>query len=61
MHAFITPLFGKTQVKLSETPRAVTPFGGLASFVGFLEQIGYARQVQAHLPWQLTSPNAIPR
>lgn len=60
MQTFVTPLFGKAKVKLTQTPRAVTPFGGLASFVGFLEQIGYARQVQRHLPWQLTSPNAIP-
>jgi len=60
MHPFITPLFGKAKVKLTQTPRAVTPFGGLASFVSFLEQIGYAQQVRVHLPWQLTSPNAIP-
>jgi len=60
MHPFITPLFGKAKVKLAQTPRAITPFGGLASFVSFLEQIGYAQQVRAHLPWHLTSPNAIP-
>ena len=60
MHPLVTPLFGKAKVKLSQTPRAVTPFGGLASFVGFLEQIGYAQKLQAHLPWQLCSPNAIP-
>jgi hypothetical protein len=60
MHTFVTPLFGKAKVKLLQTPRAVTPFGGLASFVGFLDQIGYAQKLQAHLPWQLTSPNAIP-
>ena len=60
MHVFVTPLFGKAKIKLSQTPRAVTPFGGLTSFIGFLDQIGYAQQLQAHLPWQLTSPNAIP-
>jgi len=60
MHAFVTPLFGKAKVKLAQTPRAVTPFGGLISFVSFLEQIGYAQKLQAHLPWQLSSPNAIP-
>ena len=60
MHVFVTPLFGKTKIKLAQTPRAVTPFGGLASFIAFLDQIGYAQQLQAHLPWQLTSPNAIP-
>ena len=60
MHPFVTPLFNKAKVKLSQTPRAVTPFGGLASFIAFLDQIGYAQKLQAHLPWQLTSPNAIP-
>ena len=60
MHPLVTPLFSKAKVKLSQTPRAVTPFGGLASFVGFLEQIGYAQTLQAHLPWRLCSPNAIP-
>ena len=60
MHTFVTPLFGKAKVKLAQTPRAVTPFGGLASFIGFLDQIGYAQKIQTHLPWQLTSPNAIP-
>ena len=60
MHTFVTPVFGKAKVKLSQTPRAVTPFGGLASFITFLDQIGYAEKLRAHLPWQLTSPNAIP-
>lgn len=60
MHAFVRPLFGKAKIKLRQTPRAVTPFGGLVSFIAFLDQIGYARQVQGHLPWQLSSPNAIP-
>ena len=60
MHTFVTPVFGKAKIKLAQTPRAVTPFGGLASFIAFLDQIGYAQQLQAHLPWQLTSPNAIP-
>jgi len=60
MQTFLTPLFHSAKVKLTQTPRPVTPFGGLASFIAFLDQIGYARQVEAHLPWQLTSPNAIP-
>ena len=60
MHPVVTPLFGKAKVKLTQTPRAVTPFGGLASFIAFLEGRGFAQQVQTHLPWQLTSPNAIP-
>jgi hypothetical protein len=60
MHTVVSSLFGKTRVKLAQTPRAVTPFGGLASFIGFLHQRGFAAQVQSHLPWQLASPNAIP-
>ena len=60
MPTVVSPLFGKAKVKLAHTPRAVTPFGGLASFLAFLHQRGFATQVQTHLPWQLTSPNAIP-
>lgn len=60
MPTIITPLFGKAKVKLTQTSRAVTPFGGLASFITFLEQQGFAQQVESHLPWQLSSPNAIP-
>jgi hypothetical protein len=60
MQTFLTPLFNSAKVKLTQTPRPVTPFGGLASFIAFLQQIGFARQVESHLPWQLSSPNAIP-
>jgi hypothetical protein len=60
MHMVVSPLFGKAKVKLTQTPRAVTPFGGLASFLSFLQQRGLVQQVQTHLPWQLVSPNAIP-
>ena len=60
MQTFVTPLFHSAKVKLRQTPRPVTPFGGLASFIAFLDQIGYACQLQTPLPWELTSPNAIP-
>ena len=60
MPTFVATLFGKAKVKLTETPRAVTPFGGLVSFIEFLGQIGYAEQLEKHLPWTLASPNAIP-
>lgn len=46
--------------ELTQTHRAVTPFGGRASFVACLEQRGFARQMQTHPPWQLASSNAIP-
>lgn len=60
MPTILTPLFGHSKVKLTSTPRAVTPFGGLASFITFLGEIGYTQKIQGHLPWQLHSPNAIP-
>jgi hypothetical protein len=57
----ITSLFGDARLVLDETPKAISPFGGLASFISFLGQIGIARQVQQHLPFaEPTSNNAIP-
>lgn len=56
-----TSLFGETKLLLDETPKAITPFGGLASFLTFLGQIGYAKAVAERLPFaEPTSPNAIP-
>lgn len=56
-----TALFGQAKLLLDETPKAITPFGGLASFLAFLGQLGYAREVERHLPFPMpTSPNAIP-
>jgi len=54
-----TALWGEKKVVLRETPRAVTPFGGLSVFIEFLQKIGYAKQVREHLPVHLKSPNAI--
>ena len=57
----ITPLFGEAKLVLDETPKAISPFGGLASFISFLSQIGFAQQVQQHLPFaEPGSNNAIP-
>jgi hypothetical protein len=57
----ITPLFGEAKLVLDETPKAISPFGGLASFISFLGQIGFAREVQQHLPFAApASNNAIP-
>ena len=57
----ITSLFGETKRVLGETPKAISPFGGLASFISFLGRIGLARQVQQHLPFaEPISNNAIP-
>src|ERR1039457_465230 len=57
----ITSLFGEAKLVLDETPKAVSPFGGLASFISFLGQIGFARQGEQHRPFaEPTSNNAIP-
>ena len=54
-------LFGSAKLVLDETSKAITPLGGLASFVTFLGQIGYAQQLQQWLPFGApTSNNAIP-
>ena len=59
--AAFTPLFGGARLVLSETPKAVTPFGGLCSFVAFLGQIGFGARVMQAMPFPPpTSPNAIP-
>jgi len=57
----ITALFGDAKLVLEETPKAISPFGGLASFISFLGQIGWAWQVPEPLPFaEPTSNNAIP-
>jgi hypothetical protein len=53
----ITSLFGEAKLVLDETPKAISPFGGLASFISFLGQIGFARQVQQHLPFAEPTSN----
>ena len=59
MHWKITSLWGGKKVELRETPRAVTPFGGLVVFFEFLRHMGYCEAVKQHLPFRLTSHNAI--
>jgi len=57
----ISSLFGNAKLLLEQTPKTVSPFGGLASFISFLGQIGFAGQVQRHLPFaEPTSNNSIP-
>ena len=60
MHAKITPLFGEKKVVVRQTERAVTPWGGVAVFVEFLNKIGFTATVEQTIPIQLDSPNAIP-
>src|SRR5258708_31703075 len=52
-------VWGGKKVDLRQAPRAVTPFGGLVVFFEFLRQVGYGEAVRQHLPFHLTSPNAI--
>jgi Transposase DDE domain group 1 len=59
VHREITTVWGEKKVILRETPRAVTPFGGLSLFIAFLRRIGYSQEVSEHLPVHLKSPNAI--
>lgn len=59
MHRPCKPLFGSGQVLLRDTPKPVTPFGGLVVFIEFLQKLGYAARVQGWMPFRLTSPNAI--
>ena len=57
----ITSLFGDAKLVLEETPKAISPFGGLASFISFLGSIGFAQEVQRRLPFAPpASNNAIP-
>jgi Transposase DDE domain group 1 len=56
----INALWGKREVVLRQTARAVTAFGGLSVFIEFLKQIGFPERVQRDLPFSWKSPNAIP-
>jgi hypothetical protein len=46
-------------VILRETQRAVTPFGGIAVFITYLQKIGLVEHVRLHLPIQWRSSNLI--
>jgi hypothetical protein len=44
---------------LRQTQRAVTPFGGLAVFILFLQKVGFVEKVRQHMPIRWRSPNHI--
>jgi hypothetical protein len=44
-------LWGEKKVVLRQTPRAVTPFGGLSAFIEFLKQIGFPERVRQDFPF----------
>ena len=53
----IDALLSDERLILRETQRAVTPFGGIAVFISFLEKIGLVEAVRQHIPIRLRSPN----
>ena len=46
----ITVLLSDERLILRETQRAVTPFGGIAVFIAFLDKIGFVGAVRQHMP-----------
>ena len=55
----ITSLLSNERVILRETKRAVTPFGGIAVFISYLDKIGFVNTVREHMPIRLLSRNHI--
>jgi hypothetical protein len=51
------PLFGGGKIKLCDTLRAVTPFGGLSVLIEFFNRIGLVEQPQHRSLYRSTSPN----
>jgi len=55
----ISALLSNERLILRQTQRAVTPFGGLAVFISFLQKVGFVEQVRQHMPIRWRSPNHI--
>jgi hypothetical protein len=55
----ISALLSNERLILRETQRAVTPFGGVAVFVSFLNKVGLVDKIRQHMPVQWRSPNRI--
>jgi len=55
----ISALLSDERLILRETQRAVTPFGGIAVFISFLNKIGFAEALRQHMPIRWKSPNQI--
>jgi hypothetical protein len=51
------PLFGGGKVKICDTLRAVTPFGGLSVLIEFFGRIGLVEQLEQWQPYCAKSPN----
>ena len=55
----IAALLSSERLILRETKRAVTPFGGVAVFVSFLQKIDLVGQLRQYMPVRWKSPNQI--
>src|SRR6202161_3944283 len=55
----INALLSNERLILRETQRAVTPFGGIAVFIAFLDKIGFVEAVRQYMPIHWRSPNHI--
>ena len=55
-----TRIFDGQKVLLQETDQALTPFGGMAVFLEFLNKIGFVQKVIECMPVIHRSPNSIP-
>ena len=55
----INALLSDERLILRETQRAVTPFGGIAVFISFLQKIGLIGVLRKHMPIHWRSPNHI--
>jgi hypothetical protein len=51
------PLFAGGKIKICDTLRAVTPFGGLSVFIEFLGRIGLVEQLASRAPYRPRSAN----
>jgi hypothetical protein len=55
----VQALLSDERLILRETKRAVTPFGGIAVFIAYLEKIDFLRTIGQHMPIVWRSPNHI--
>jgi hypothetical protein len=51
------PIFGGGKIKICDTLRAVTPFGGLSVLIEFFARIGLVEQLENRQFYQPESPN----
>ncbi len=52
-------IFNSKQVIIRETPRPITPFGGLFLILEFFRKINLVDKLSESFPFEYTSPNAI--